>query len=647
MKQIFQAAFKSKKHLSLLFFAMVSLIFMTIANQMEMFSLGLMTNTGGDFFTLFEPERKSDDPRIGSVSFEEMKERWKEIDVKNKGVITRKESGDFLAKKPEENPLKWFMLKLKNQFDLSSNIKALIFVLFVVAIFKGFWLFVSRYLTQLVSVRISRDLRQRYFEHIQKLSMSFFQKYNLGVLSSRVVGDASQIASSINSSLVNFIQTPFTVLFTLGTCFYLSWKLSLVIFFGLPGIIIPILILAGKVRKVSRRLQGNQEKFTTVLLDFISGVQTVKVFGMEETICDKYREQNEEMGRLEAKTAKYTMLTRPILHATSTVCLAVALIVGQYSLSMSLSQLLVFCALLHLLYEPIKKFADENGNIQRGIIAAERMFEVLNIEPEIQDDKDALTLTSFEDKIEFDHVWFKYNDEWVLEDLSFTVNKGQTVALVGPTGAGKSTIVQLLPRLFEATRGQIRIDGKPLSAYTQKSVRKAISFVAQRPFLFLDTIAANICFGQDFSEEEVRSAAKRAYADEFISQLPEGYNTKLIDAGQNLSGGQQQRLAIARALVKKAPILVLDEATSALDGLSENRIKEALGGLKGEITQVIIAHRLGTIEHADKIIYLEKGRKVAEGTKEELLVSCPGFAKMWQAHYSGSFQKEERDPVFI
>jgi len=229
------------------------------------------------------------------------------------------------------------------------------------------------------------------------------------------------------------------------------------------------------------------------------------------------------------------------------------------------------------------------------------------------------------------------------------VRKGQTVAIVGPTGAGKSTIVQLLPRLYEVQKGEIRIDGKPLNAYTQKSLRENIAFVSQRPFLFYDTVAANISFGRHFSQEEIENSAKRAHAHEFIKELPDKYHTMLTDAGQNLSGGQQQRLAIARALLKDAPVLILDEATSALDAISENRIKSAIFDLHGEVTQILIAHRLGTIEHADKIIYLEKGEKIAEGSKKELLKHCVEFRQMWEALYrtEKSSKQESELPVTL
>ena len=587
MKLLIKAALRTRHHLSLLIVTFLTLFALTIASQLEMFALGMLSNNGTE--------------------------------------VT-------LSKK-DTNPLNWIVGKIKQNFQFSNNIKALVVVLLCVALFKAIWLFASRYTTQLLSIRVSRDLRQHYFEHIQALPMSFYQEHNIGSLSSRVVGDAGQISTSINSWLTNYLQTPFTILTCLSMCFYLSWQLSLVIFFGVPLIIIPIVLLARRVKRVSRQLQKNQEGFANVLIDFLAGIQTVKIFSMEAFALKKYKEQNNRMAVLEGKTAKYGLLTRPIVHAITTICLASVVLFGLYALGMSISQLIIFCGLLQLIYEPVRKFADENANIQRGVVAAERMFEVLNLKPAIEDKESAVDLLRFNDKIEFDKVWFRYGREWILKDMSFTVRKGETLAIVGPTGAGKSTIVQLIPRLFDVQEGQIRIDGRALSDYTQKSLREQIAFVSQKPFLFCDTIAANICYGREFSREKIENAAKRAYADEFISQMPERYDSLVAEAGQNLSGGQQQRLAIARALVKEAPILILDEATSSLDALSELRIKNAIADLHGQVTQILIAHRLSTIEHADRILFLDKGVKIAEGTKQELLETCEPFRLMWEALY--------------
>lgn len=633
MKLLLKAVLTHKRHLSLLIVTFLSLFALTIASQMEMFALGILSKNGADFFTLFSPKKDGVIRSQNAISFHDVKVKWHDIDTEGSGIITKEKATTYMNLYRETNPLNWVLRWIAQKFPLSDNINLLVCLLVCIAMFKAVWLFFSRFTTQLLAIRVSRDLRQDYFEHMQALPMSFYQEHNIGSLSTRVVGDASQIANSLNSCVTNFLQTPFTIVTSLLVCFFLSWKLSLVIFFGLPMIVMPIVFLAKRVKRVTRQLQRNQEGFASILLDFIAGIQTVKIFAMEMFSRKKYEEQNDRMALLETKTAKYSLMTRPILHAVTTMCIAGVVIFGLYTLGMDLSQIIVFCGMLHLAYEPVKKFADENANIQKGVVAAERMYEVLNLKPHIEDKDGAIELGGFNECIEFDKVWFRYQGEWILKDVSFTVRKGQTVAIVGPTGAGKSTIVQLLPRLYEVQKGEIRIDGKPLNAYTQKSLREKIAFVSQKPFLFYDTIAANISFGRNFSKEEIQTAAKRAHAAEFIERLPLKYDTQLADAGQNFSGGQQQRLSIARALIKKAPILILDEATSSLDALSENRIKSAVMDLHGEVTQILIAHRLGTIEHADKIIYLENGRKIAQGSKEELLQSCDEFRQMWEALY--------------
>ncbi len=626
MRLLLKAALRSRKHLYLFIFTIATLLGMTFANQLEMFALGVISNSGADFFALFGHGQDA-------VALTDIQNDWSKIDVGNTGMISKQNATAFLASAKQTNPLQWMVAKIKTTWQFDSNFKALIIVLLCVAVFKAFWLFWSRYTSQILAIRVSRDLRKQYFEHIQSLPMSFYQEHNIGSLSSRVVVDANQISVALNSLATNVLQFPFTLVSTLCLCFYISWQLSFVIFFGVPMILLPIIILAKRVKRVSRQLQSNQEKFASVLIDFLAGIQTVKIFAMELFSLKKYQEQNEKMAVLEAKTAKYGLLIRPILHTVTTFCLASVVIVGLYSLHMTISQLIVFCGLLHMLYEPVKKFAEENTNIQRGIVAAERMFEVLHLKSHIEDHPNAAPLPAINDSIEFDHVWFRYGGEWILKDVCFKVKKGETVAIVGPTGAGKSTIVQLIPRLYDVQKGEIRVDGKPLSAYTQKSLREQIAFVAQKPFLFYDTIGANICYGKECSPQQIERAAKRAYADEFIDRLPKKYDTQLAEAGQNLSGGQQQRLAIARALFKEAPVLILDEATSSLDALSEQKIKQAIGNLHGEVTQILIAHRLTTIEHADRIIYLEHGEKLAEGTRDELLASCPQFRLLWETHF--------------
>jgi len=638
MKNLLKLALLSKKHLFLVISTFLSLIFLSIASQCEVFALGVLSNKGPDVFELFSKKTAHFDEEV-KVELSTILEKFPKIDQEGKGFFTKQEASDYLLKsKKDPNPLNWIIQATKNKFFSTGGVAPLLVTLVAVALFKAIWLFSSRYLTQLLAIRTSRDLRQMYFEHIQRLPMSFYQKYDLGALSSRVVGDAGQISTSINSFLTNYLQTPFTLISCLTVCIYLSWQLSLVVFIGVPLIVLPITILAKRVKKASRQLQSNQERFASLLIDFLSGIQTIKTFAMESFSIKKYKEQNDKTAHLEGKIAKYGLMVRPILHAVTTLCLASIVVFGLYILGMNLSQLIVFCALLQLVYEPVKKFADENTNIQKGVVAAERMFEVLSQKDPIPDKVDAKILGDFSDQIVFDRVSFSYGDRPILKDLSFTIKKGQTVALVGPTGSGKSTIVQLLPRLYVPHAGSILIDGENVENYTLASLREKMGFVSQKPFLFNDTVASNIAFGRPFTQAQIEEAARMAHADEFIKDLSNQYQTQLAEAGKNLSGGQQQRLAIARAIVKKAPILILDEATSALDAVSEERIKQALRKLHGQITQIIIAHRFSTIEHADLILYLEEGKLVAQGTKEELLASCPGFQKMWQLQYG---QQEE------
>ncbi|HSX37933.1 MAG TPA: ABC transporter ATP-binding protein [Chlamydiales bacterium] len=631
MKLLLQAALRNSRHLTLAILTFVTLFCLTIATQCEMFSVGLMANSGADFFTLFSPNGKKIKEKI---SLAEVNRRWKEIDSNGDGVITKRDASLYIARKKESNPLSWVMNEVSSRFDIERDFTMLIAILACVALFKAATLFSARYVTQLLSIRITRDLRQQYFEHIQSLPLSFYQEQNLGSLSSRAVGDAGQIASSLNSCLTNYLQTPFTLISTLAACVYLSWQLSSIIFLGLPLIIFPVIFLTRKVKRITRQIQKNQETFTSVLLDFLTGIQTVKIFAMEAFSLRKYKEQNDRMAVLESKSAKYGLLTRPLLHMIATCCLAVVVLFGLYTLRMTVGQLLMFCGLLHMFYEPVKKFAEENANVQKGIVAAERMFEVLNLKPQIQDRDGATHLKGFKNVIEFDHVWFKYKEQWVIKDLSFSVKKGEVLAIVGTTGAGKSTIVQLIPRLYEIQKGEICIDGMPIQAFTQKSLREQIAFVPQRPFLFFDTVAENIAFGRSFSKTEIEEAARKAYAHEFIVEMPQKYGTLLAEMGKTLSGGQQQRLAIARALVKKAPILIMDEATSSLDAISENHIKRAIQELQGEITQILIAHRLSTIEHADRIIFLEAGRKIGDGTLSHLLDTCLPFRILWETYHA-------------
>lgn len=594
MKQLLRIAFTARSHLYLFLFTFLSMTLLTIASQTEMLAFGVAANQGmADRF-----------PMIGPL-----------------------------------------VEKLRQSLFAGREVTMLITILVGASLFKAIALFVSRYTTQLFAIRTCRDLREKYFQHLQSLPLSFYQSHHIGQLTERVGGDSHQIAISINSWITNYLSTPVTMITSLSICFSISWRLSCMIFFVLPLVVVPVIILTRKVRKMTREILKNKERFSSFLVDFLSGIKTVKIFSMETFSLKKYREQNELIASMEIRAAKYDLLTRPILHAVTTLCVVMILLLGLFGFGMTIAELIVFCGVLHLLYEPVKKFAEENVSIQRGVAAAERMFEVMNLKAEVEDLSNAVHLHGFEQNIVFEHVWFRYGEEWILKDLSFTIQKGQTVAIIGATGSGKSTILQLLPRLWDVQIGQILIDGLDIRRYTQRSLRDKIAYVSQRSFFFYDTIAANIAHGKNLTAEEIRHAASLAHADAFISDLAQGYHTPMVDFGQNFSGGQQQRLSIARALAKKAPILLLDEATSALDSLSEKIVKEAIMGLHGKVTQLIVAHRLSTIEHADLIIFIDQGRILGQGTPKELYRQCAPFKQMWDLHFQNHKHYDEPLPI--
>lgn len=633
MKLLLRAALQSSRHYLLLLFTMVAMLLLTVASQMEILSIGIIARTGPDFFSLFGEQREGHTVK-DVVSKEGLDKKWSEIS--DGDTLTKAQMASYIASSKNQGLINRVNAFLDKHFHLASSLPRLALVVIIVAFFKAAALFAYRYTTQVVAIRVSRDLRQRCFDHVQTLSMSFYHDYDLGQISNRVAGDAGIVASSVNALLINYIQTPFAIISTFCAILFISWKLTLVVFLGVPIVIVPVVYLAKKVKQVSQRIASNQEKCTGILAECIYGIFTIKTFAMESFSRKKFKENNSLAAKLEEKSARYGLASRPLLHMISSIFFAAVILSGLYFFSIPPEDLLVFCGLLYVFYEPVKKFAEENVQIQRGVVSAERMFGLLEQKPTVTDRLGALPLGSFQQSIEFRDVWFRYKEQWVLQGLSFTVNKGEIVAICGPTGAGKSTIVSLLPRLYDVSQGTILIDGKPLQDYTQESLRKQIAFVPQKPFLFLDSIRENIAIGRPYSEGEIQAAARHAHAEEFIVKLPNAYCSPLQELGKNLSGGQQQRLSIARALVTQAPILVMDEATSALDAVSEEKIRDAILSMRGKLTQIIIAHRFSTIEHADRIIYVDHGTKIAEGTKDELLSSCPAFRTMWDLMYKSS-----------
>jgi len=626
MNRLIRIAFAQKIYRFLMIFTLIASILFTIASQLEVCSLALVVKKGPDFFEFCGPGKEH-------VTKEDLLKKWDQVDENKTGIITKEDLRSFTEKQTNAGLMDKGIAVLQKWIPIHKSAWAFISVLVFAALFKAITLFAYRFGTKLFTIHMCRDVRQKYFEHIQSLPMSFYHSHNIGALSTRAMNDAYVIADGIHSALVNYVQTPFAVLSTLALCFAISWQLSCLIFFGLPILIAPIIFIARRIRRLSWQLQKKQEAFSSVLVEFLRGVQTIKLYAMEAFSLKKYGELNNAMAHLEKRNARYDTSSRPVLHTVAMFILVTIILFGLWMLRLPLHEVVFYCGLLMNVYEPVKKFSEESGRIQRGAAACDRLYEVLDEKPTIVDDNEALTKIPFTTSIAFNDVSFGYgNVNPVLSSISFEVKKGETIAIVGPTGGGKSTIVSLLARLFEPQKGSITIDGNPIQQFTQKSLREFFGIVPQHSFLFHDTVSENIKFGRPYTEEQVQGAAKLAHAEEFIVKLPEGYQTLLAEAGKTLSGGQQQRLALARALIKDSPVLVLDEATSSLDSASELHIKTILKELKGNVTQIIIAHRLSTIEDADRIIVIEGGQKVGDGTKEELLNSCPTFRRLWMPH---------------
>ncbi|WP_213318468.1 ABC transporter ATP-binding protein [Chlamydiifrater volucris] len=647
MKLLLRAVLRRKKHLVLLGFSLLSIVGYSLASQAEILSLGVIVKTGPDAFQLFGKKEAGETSKLATIpkeiDKESLLESFDKIAAGDKS-ITLSKANAYLAENAPASKRSSITKKIASTVDswlklseASSSYKSfyrLIGVLALVALFKAITLFFVRYLTMLISIRVSKDLRYEYFSALQKLPMSFFHSYGIGNLSSRITMDSEQIAEAVNSLFINYVHAPATFLLTLAICYSISWQFSLTVFLGFPILVLPVVFLAKKIKSIARNVQVNKSNFSSVLIDFLSGIMTIKLFCTEEFSLQKYGSHNEKVAKLEEKSARYGIAPRPILHAAASLFLAAVMLVGLYVFAITPSDLLVFCGLLYLVYEPIKKFADENTQIMKGCAAAERFFEVINLCKEQDDKGTQKNFTGMRSVLEFRNVFFSYKEDSDVEDavlqgITFSVKKGESIGIVGPTGSGKSTIIKLLPRLYEIDSGDILIDGCSITNYDISSLREHIACVPQKPFLFYDSVFNNLSLGKIFSEDEVLEALRDAHASGFVGKMPDGIHSLLEESGKNLSGGQQQRLTIARALLKKASILLLDEATSSLDAVSENYIKEIVSSLKGNCTQIIVAHKLSTLEHVDRIIYIENGRKIAEGTKEELLQTCSGFREMW------------------
>jgi len=488
---------------------------------------------------------------------------------------------------------------------------------------KGAADFGQSYLMGNVGTRVVTDIRDILYSHIQTLSLSFYTTTSTGMLMSRIANDVGVLQRSVSDSLKKILENSFMIIGLTGVAFYQNWKLAALCMLVLPWAAIPIIRFGNKNRRFSRKTQERLGSMTMFLDETISGNQTVKSFCMEDYETNRFMAETKRLLDVSLDTIRVSAYASPIMEFFGGCMGALLIWYGGYLVIKDLmtpGEFFSFIAAVAMLYRPVKAMSRENMKVQKGMAAATRVFEVLDIKPDITDKEDAIALPQFARSIEFRDVVFQYEEKPVLKGLSFTAPAGDVVAFVGHSGAGKTTIANLLLRFYEVNAGAIMIDGNDIRDVTIRSLREQIAFVAQETVLFNDSVRNNISYGsRHVTEEQIIAAAKAALAHDFIMDMSEGYDTVIGEKGVRMSGGQRQRLAIARALVKDAPILILDEATSALDTHSEQQVQAALENLMKGRTTIMIAHRLSTIRNADQIIVLQEGDIIERGSHQDLL----------------------------
>ena len=506
-------------------------------------------------------------------------------------------------------------------------------IFFALMLIKNIFGYISTYLTIYLEQSILCRIRDELYGTVQRLPMSFFDRQRTGHLISRITNDVQNLRGVVVGGLASIVRNGLMTLIAITIVFVTSWKLSLLTFVLVPINVLLIGIISRKLRKGSMRAQERMADMTSVLQETISGVRVVKAFGMEGFERKKFNLFNLRYMTEYLKMRRFAELASP---TSETLGIVASVIILWYGGRLVIAEhldpahLMMFIGAMLWVVTPIKNLSKLNSVVQEGLASGERVFQVLDIESEDQDEGDE-ELERLEDGIKYENLSFGYNDgEGVLADVNFDIKMGEMVAIVGPSGAGKSTLADLLPRFYRPTSGRITIDGIDISQVRLSSLRSLMGIVTQETILFNDTVFNNIAYGlEDCAEESVVRAAKAANAHEFITAMPQGYDTVIGDRGIQLSGGQRQRLAIARALLKNPQILILDEATSSLDVESEALVQEAIDRLVKGRTTLVIAHRLSTIRNADKIIVVEKGRIEQIGTHEELIREEGTYRKLY------------------
>lgn len=508
----------------------------------------------------------------------------------------------------------------KNDFFL--NLLPLIVIL--VFGLKSISYYTYSFILEVVGQTVIRDLRIRLFTHIHSQPLSFFSAMPTGTLISRIISDITLMQQAVSNALVNIIRDFFQVIILLAYVFYTDWKMAMFTFIILPIAGYPIVKFGRLFRRYSTRSQEETANVSNMLYETITGNRIIKAFCKEQYESGRFKNQIGKLFSVTIAEGKFRCIQHPIMEMIGGIAFAFILWYGGKQViagESTVGTFFSFLTALMLAYDPIKGISRINSTIQQGMAAANRVFTLLDIEPEITDAEDAIELPPFQSSIAFKNLSFSYKDEEkVLHDINLEVRAGEALAIVGPSGGGKTTLTNLIPRFLEVTKGEICIDDTNIKTCTLASLRSQIGMVTQQTILFNDTVKNNIAYGNlEASEEQIFNAAQAAHASSFIEGLPKGFDTIIGEGGSRLSGGERQRISIARAILKNAPILILDEATSALDTESEREVQKALENLMKDRTTLVIAHRLSTIKNAHRIIVIKDGRIVEEGTHEALL----------------------------
>jgi len=509
-------------------------------------------------------------------------------------------------------------------------------VLFCVKQVVLFW---SDYLMNDIAQAVMRDVRTRLFERIQTLSLDYFSRKRVGELVSRITNDVNTIENAISYAVTDLVKQPFLILVFIAFSFTINAKGTLIVFLMFPCIGWPMVLISKKLRKISKNTQEKMADINSHLMETIAGVRILKAFGTEKYEIQRFRQQSQDYYKLRMKTIRNLILMGPITEIVGSLCgVAIVLVLGREVLKghLSFGVFMLFFASILQVIRPIKRMANVQTIIQQALVANTRIYEVLDTKPSVVEKPDALELEVMKEKIEIKQVVFHYDvsSGLVLQDINLDIKKGELVAIVGPTGSGKSTLVNLIPRFYDVTQGHILFDGVDVKDVSFKSLRGQVGVVTQEAILFNDTVKNNIVYGTfDATMDQIKMVAQMAFANNFIEKMPKGYDTFVGDRGFRLSGGEKQRLTIARAILKNPPILILDEATSQLDSESEKFVQEALDKLMQGRTVIAIAHRLSTIMKADKIVVLEAGRIVGMGKHDDLLFSTPLYRRLYETQF--------------